>query len=313
MKKLNLMLLIACVAALALAFPSNATITGCGLNVSDQIYVQGAAGSSFKFNATGTWAGSASNITNVTFIFTGATTLRITNSTVNGSKTTGASSTTGDFTYTLGVGNLSEGAHTVIAECRNTSSTADAGTNSVNSSSITFTVDRSDTSAVITNPLSGSTVIPSSNYVTFEYTPTDTNLANCSLHLNNVNVKSSTSDTITPNATSGQNNRFTNKFGADNSSVRVAVSCIDLSGRDGGSNNFTFTVLLGGTTAAAKQAQAAAAGGGSGFTAASQLQDRAALTQSQVKASTHLQQYGWIYIVAIVLLIALAIRFKWFK
>ena len=235
--------------------------------------------------------------------FAQSTSLSFTNSTRNG--TAAAGGLAGDFTFRIQPDDLTANlAYQVKAEVRNSTELADVGA-SVNSSYADYTLDSSLPSTLISIPLSGSTVVPTANTVTFEYTPSDTNLGNCSLHINNVNVKGSTSPNLIPNVTVGIINRFTNRFGADNNSVRVAIPCIDLAGNSGTSQNFTFNVLLGGISPAIRQAQS----GGSGFlqSQSQPSQGGFSITPPSV-SSTHLEQYGWAYFIAIALLGALAVR-----
>lgn len=254
------------------------------------------------------------NITNVT-ITVGSTLYN--NGTINGTKTnySAISGTANvdtiktDFTFSINSTQLQANRiYGVFATCYNSSDTSSVS--SINSSNITYVIDTATPSVTLAIPLAGSTVVPNNNIVTFEYTPADTNFGNCTLHLNNQLVKASTSGTTSPNITSNKINRFTQIFGADNSSVRAAIHCIDLAGLDAGSNNFTFAVLLGATSPAVKALQQAQSGGGGGF-----VQQPASSGFSVVNAASnlgipqnHLEKYGFIYIIAVVLLIVLAVR-----
>ena len=266
-------------------------------------------------NVSMNWT-TATNITNMTFIFTnGGNSTRFSNTTVNGTgQNTGAAK--GDFTYNLGLGNLSEGIYTVVAEAHNETDNTGSSSNRINSSSVIFTIDRTNPSVSISSPYSGSSVLPSGgNIITFDYTPKDSNFGNCSLFLNNQLEARATSNVAGSNVTNNAVNRLTRIFNNDNNSVRVAVNCIDLSGLRTSSNslnNFTFNVLATGFTPAQKQAIAAEAsgsgGGGSpqasqqssGFTAAAQN------TANTVKTS--FQQWAWAWIIGIVIVFGLIIK-----
>jgi len=246
-------------------------------------------------------AAAGMNITNGTFVFrspTGVETYFI-NNTINGSRT---SIISGNFTVNVSGFNFSEIAYTVHFVAWNESTAGYQDDNTINSSKVTFTFDRSNPSAVISTPLVSSTVVPNNNIVTFEYTQTDTNAANCSLHLNDQLVKSSTSGTTTANATSGILQRFTQSFGADNSSVRVAIDCLDLAGLRTTSsqlNNFTFSVVLGSISPA--QRQQLYSGGGGGYIQQPSQPAFSGVSQSAAvqQASTHLQKWAWAYVISI--------------
>lgn len=260
-----------------------------------------------KLNATVAWSFDGKNITNLTFYFIqGTNVTTFTNSTING--TGGLGVFVGDFTYTLQANALSEGTYTVLAEAVNT--TLGNGNFYTNSSSLTFVVDKTAPSAKISVPVSGSTVVPSYNQVTFEYTPIDSNLGNCSLHLDEQLAKQSSSDTTSPNVTSNIINRFTHGFSANNASIRVAVVCLDLAGNDGGGNNFTFGVLLGATPYAIKQLQAGGGGGG-GILQQQNKGFSVSGTASKIGiSSTHLEKYLFVYILLAVIVLIVIFRKK---
>lgn len=246
------------------------------------------------------------NITNLTFyLTTGSNITKVTNYTVNGTNT---NPTTGTFTFTLVTGHLYDGSYTVIAEARNTSD-IEADSFAVNSSSTSFIIDSVSAGIAVTNPLQGSTVVPNSNIVTFDYTPTEPNLGNCTLRLNSQNAKSSSSATTVPNVTTGVNQRFTQYFSADNSSVAAVVRCEDLAGNIGDSSSFTFNVLLGGISPAIRQQQIAASGGSSSLLQ-QQQKSFTAVPTSALNMQSHLQMYAWIYVVLIVAVGALIWKFK---
>ena len=261
-----------------------------------------------KLNATVAFTvGTQINITNLTFIFSKGTNItRFFNSTVNG---TGTNAEHGDFTYTLIAGQLTEGSWSVVAEARNDSSIT-VNNAATNSSAVVFVVDKTPPQTKISVPVSGSTVVPSYSTVTFEYTPTETNLGNCSLHLDNQLVRQSSSSTTAPNVSSGILNRFTHSFGTTNNSVRVAISCLDLAGNDGTNDNFTFGVLIGATPYAIKQLQA---GGGGGLPIQQQQRQQGrgfSVSGAVSNSSTHLEKYGFIYLIAAVLALIVIFRKK---
>lgn len=319
MKKL--MILIIAVFLFSIAGVYAANITTCTLvNPSTNQYDNGV----IKLNATAIWNTASLNttdsVTNVTFIFYGnGTTTVFSNSTANGTRTNataGATALTAQYTFTLTNADLADNAaYSAVASCYD-NTTDTSAKRALNSSVAAYTIDTLAPSVAITNPLSGSTVVPNNNIVTFEYTPTDANLANCSLSLNNALEQASTTGTTSPNVSSGSINRFKNQFGADNTSVRVAITCVDLAGLDAGSNNFTFNVLLGAVPLAVRQAQAAAAAGGSPLPIKNQPStagQRFSAALSPSAGSSHFQQYGWMYVVGILLFGGLAIKLKWFK
>ena len=202
-------------------------------------------------NATVRWAGSSNgrdmNITNGTFYFiVGTNTTTYVNSTVNGSRT---SLTGGDFTVNITYGEIAPRTYTVIFEARNASDTA-SPSSSINSSSITFTIDRTNPVITIQQPNQGQTVsAKGTGLVTIEYTPTDTNLGNSTYYINGVRQTSSTSGTTSPNITSGsRKNTFTKVFGSNNNSVTLRVEITDLAGLKTNSSTITFNVFREGST-----------------------------------------------------------------
>lgn len=323
MKKviLIMMVMMALMAVLAIAILDADTI---GVNITLNLPTNNSYNSSgnsvtnFLLNATVAFAGGANgmNVSNGTWVFAAGT--NVTNfyngtASMNGSVKTTLS--IGDFFFNLSYGNISEGTYTVHFVVYNETTAPVTNTNQINSSKVQFTIDRSGGSVVISTPLSGSTVVPNANVVTFEYTPVETNLGNCSLNLNNQLVKSSTSGTITPNVTSGVLQRFYQPFGDDNLTVRLAIRCIDLAGNPSISsqlNNFTFNVLIGGMSPAVRQQLAS--GGGGGFMPQKQqptfsgvrLGSNAAVRQ----ASTHLQTWAWAYVITIAGILIYAYRKK---
>ena len=328
MKKIMLILLImmALMAIPALAILDADTI---GVNITFNLPTNNSYNSSgstvtnFLLNVSVSWQGvnlggatTGMNMSNSTFIFTkgtNVTTFYNNTASINGTKTTVS---TGDFYFNISYGNLSEGTYDVHFVIYNETTAPVTDTNQINSSKIQFTVDRSGGSVVISNPYLGSTVVPNANTVAFDYVPTEPNLGNCSIHLNNRLVKETTSGTITPNVTSGLSQRFTHPFPADNSSVRVAIRCTDLAGNPSATsqlNNFTFNVLIGGVPPAVRQQLISGAGGG-GF--APQKQQPAfsgvnlGSSAAAQKASTHLQTWAWAYAIVVIGVLIYAFRKK---
>lgn len=259
---------------------------------------------------------SAMNITNVTFIFVlGSNTTRFINSTINGTNYV-TQTARGDFTYNITNAGLTEGIWNVTVEVRNATEVSNKDT-SLNTTSFLLGIDRTGAAIQIQEPLSGSTVVPNNNYVTVAYVPTESNLGNCSLHLNNQLVTSSTSGSISPNVTSGLTNKFNAYFGADNTSVRVAVSCIDLAGVGSSSNslnNFTFNVLLGTISYAVRQLQQGGGGDVVPTTQPSQQSQSFSLASPPSanisQYATHLQQWGWVYAFAVIITLIIIYRKK---
>ena len=319
MKKLILVLLIVIIAMFSLQ--SFAVIDSCILNnpVQNQ-YDNG----QIRLNATAVWSKAGNNVTNVTFTFvTGSTTTTLANGTVNGTRTNttgqvGAGTVgTGDFTYTLSANDITENAYTeVYATCYN--KTVFAAVDSLVSTAVTnYAEDTTNPAVAISAPLSGSTVVPNNNIVTFEYTPADTNLANCTLSLNNQLISRTTSDVASSNATKSSINRFTQNFNADNSSVRAAIRCIDLAGlatAGNVQNNFTFNVLLGATSPAVKALQQQQSGGGSDFIQSQGSGFSVANAAANLGLSqNHFEKYGFIYAISIVLIGVFAAKKFLFK
>lgn len=249
-------------------------------------------------NATVRWNTFTKNITNVSFVFVnGDTRYVFTNNTMNGTGGVIAGNLRGDFTYRIQPNDLTaDTAYTVYVEIRNTTQLGNDA--AVNSTSISYTLDSISPSSTISTPLKGSTVVPSqSNFVFFEYSCTDSNLGNSTLHLNNQAAKSSTSGTTTPN--SSTNAKFSHYFAADNSSVRASIVCRDLAGNEGAGSNITFSVMLGAVPPSVRMAQQSGKSSSVG-----NVQEIPQLR------STHLQQYGWAYLVVFVVAAFIFIKMR---
>ena len=217
-------------------YPVNFSYNGSGLSGADVV---------LNLNATVTWT-SPMNITNVTFIFIqGTTYTRFFNNTINGSRTT---TTSGDFKVNISASQLTENKFDVIVEARNDS---EVGTTSaqINSTTITFTIDRTNPSVTIQQPAQGETVsAKGTGKVIIDYTPTDTNLGNATYYIEGVPQTSSTSGTTSSNLTSGsRKNTFTKVFATNNNSIDLIVEITDLSGRKTNSSTTTFNVFVQGS------------------------------------------------------------------
>lgn len=319
MKKINLIWILGILVLLPLANALTSPTTGLNVTLNfptNLLYNNSNDATVYLFlNATASWSGQVSagnagmNATNVTWWFTrGATIQSYGNGTINGSRT---SSTSGDWKFNLSTNSLGEGSWTVVAEVRN-STDGIATESSVNSSAITFVIDRTSPSIVLNEPYSGSSVVANNEQVTFKYTPTDTNFGNCSLHVNNQNVKSSTSGNTVSNVTSGNSNTFTNRFENDNNSVRSVIQCIDLAGNYGNSQNITFNIIKGAIAPVIRQLQyAEAAGQAPSLQASSGNANNIAGGLAAAPSSgmignfdvqAHLQNYGYLYVIGILVI-----------
>ena len=239
---------------LMFAMQTNAKIDSCTLNnPAARQYDNG----QIKLNVTAIWSGNGVagfNVTNAT-ITIGTTTYS--NSTVNGSQTNTSGSQSvgkGDFTFTVNASDvLSDGARTTYATCWNSTNAA-ATDNSLNSTSITYTVDTQSPIITIQQPAQGETVsAKGTGKVLIDYTPTDTNLGNSSYYINGVLQSSSISGTTSPNITSGsRKNTFTKFFGTNNNTITLIVEITDLAGRKTNSSTTTFNVFREGSAEPAK-------------------------------------------------------------
>lgn len=312
MKSYKLFLVFAIMAVLSLS--ANALMnTDCSFNNPVNNQFNKSTSADFILNCSVTWT-APTNITNMTYWFIPAsnnTPYSYTNNTINGSRTT---TTSGDFLIRINTNDFAAGRYTVIAETQNATDRADPAT-SRNSSAITIGIDNSIPGVRIINPLSGSSVLPSGNEVTFQYIPDDANIANCSLSLNSQEVKSDTTGTINPNVTTGATGSFRYKFESDNASVRVAIRCEDLAGQfttSNSQNNFTFNTILGGVTAAMKQS--ASSGAATGIISDPKFSSLPSnKLVSQPVSQTFIEKYAWVAAIAVILFAAFAIKFKWFK
>lgn len=295
------------IAMLLIVLPlADARINSCALNIPAANQFDNGL---IKLNGTAIWD-SGNNLTNVTF--TVGTSI-FSNFTINGTSTNstaGAKALKGDFTFTISSSNVpTDGAYTTYATCYNETTASNGGT-ALNSSSLTYTIDTIKPGIMLNEPYGGSTVIPNNDVVTFKYTPASSNLGNCSLHINNVNVKSSTSGTTSSNVSQDNANTFLNAFTNDNNSVRAVVECVDLAGLVGDSNNITFNVLKGAISPAVKALQRAEASGqpaslqansGNAFNILGGVKSMASDAAAGFDLQRHLQSYGWMYLVGIIL------------
>lgn len=224
----------------------NMNAINCTMNVPDaNIFDIGTL--NLTVNVTANWEGAAQNVTNATVTIG---TVTFNNGTVNGTlpKTDGGGTAgKGDFTFTINSSALSTGSLTAYATCYNSTSALD-GSTSRNSSSVTYTVDRTNPLVTIQNPAQGQTVsAKGTGRVQIDYTPTDTNLGNSSFFINNLIVSSSTSGSTSPNITSGSpKNSFSTVFGSNNNSITLKVLIRDLGGRETNSSEVTFSVFRAG-------------------------------------------------------------------
>jgi len=295
------------IAVLLFLLPSaNANINSCTLNIpAANQYDNGL----IKLNATAIWD-NATNLTAVNFTLIGTSTFTFANNTINGTSTNssaGATAIKGDFTFTINTSNVpSDDSYSVVARCRNNTSPL-ANNSELNATARTYVIDTRKPSIQLNEPYQGSTVVPNNDFVTFKYTPSEANLGNCSLHVNNVNVKSTTSVTTSSNVTNGQPNSLLNRFGADNTSVRAVIECVDLAGLVGDSNNITFNVMQGYIAPAIKLLQAQEAGGAaaslpSGSSNSGNLLGGLKNVDANINSAavnSHLQAYGWMYVAGI--------------
>lgn len=262
-------------------------------------------------NATIVWT-DPTNVSNVTFIFTnGATVFRFTNSTTNGSRT---SVTTGDFTFNISSSALTEGVYTVVAEARNMTDTAITG-NALNSSSVSFGIDRTYPIISLSRPQDRTSQSPNSGVIIFEYTPTELNLGNCTISVSaGGGGRSTTSGTTSPNITSGAVNTFKLPYASDVKDIIWAVSCRDLAGLVGNSSSRTLSVLSSGYS------NIVGSGGDLTTSANAEYLVESGKTLSvgssantgmpPKKESTFLGQYGWIFLLVLAVFV-LYLIFKW--
>ena len=207
----------------------------------------GASVTNFLLNATVQRQGGANgmNLSNGTFYFIlGTNITKYINTTINGSQSSTAAGNS-SFTFNISYGNLSEGTYTVYFVVRNETTAPVSNINEINSSKIAFTIDRTNPLITLQRPITGSSVTPSANILTLEYTPIDTNFGNCSLFINGVRQTSSTSNTFTPNVSSGVINRFYTNYSSSDSSESWLIECRDLAGLVSNSTASTYNVAFG--------------------------------------------------------------------
>lgn len=229
---------------------SYATMTSINLNMtwltSNYTYnssgIHGTNDIQLVLNATVLWMDPV-NITNVTFYFvSGANTTMFVNSTINGSRDMGGETQyNGSFTYNISLSQLSEGTYTVIAEARNVSDITEPSS-SINSSPMIFVIDRYGSAAILNSPNNGETMIPENNLITFFYTPTDSNLGNISLYVDDTETTKATSDNRNPNASVNDVNRISSDFSTSGEKTWY-IRTTDLAGNTADSSSRTINVI----------------------------------------------------------------------
>ena len=288
---------------ITLNFPTNNSYNSSGNSVTN-----------LRLNASVAWVGGANgmNVSNGTFVFASGT--NVTNfyngtASLNGTLTT---TSTGDFFFNISYGNLSEGTYDVHFVIYNETTAPVSTTNQINSSKIRFTIDRTTPVIALERPQNAISLTPSNGFIIFEYTPTETNLGNCSLFLGNNRITASTSGTINSNVSTGQINKFSQSFKGDNASLSWNVECVDLAGLRANGTSRTVNVLSSGFS------NIVGAGGGVTTSAGKEYlveggKTLAVGSQNQlpvVKKGTFLKQYGWL--IALVAVVAiLYMMFIW--
>lgn len=184
------------------------------------------------------------NATNVTwYVIKGTNETFFRNSTVNGTRTTPSKA---DFTYTIPINGLSEGIWVITAEVRIEYNLSAGLANTTNSSPLTLTIDKTRPSVSLERPHNRESISPSEGIVTLEYTFTETNAGNATLYVSGAVEERATSNTITPNITTGKTNSFSKTYSADDSSETYIVEVTDLAGNKQNSTSFTYSVIFSG-------------------------------------------------------------------
>lgn len=285
---------------ITLNFPINNVYNSSG--VDNDVY--------FILNATVNYA-PPMNLTNVSFIlFVGTNYTRYTNSTINGSRTVAGS--LGDWIFNISAQNLSEGSYTVVAEAHNSTEWSNPQT-AINSSSITFTIDRTAPVIALERPQNGISLTPQEGNIRFDYRPTEVNLGNCSLYLAGRRAQSSTSGTTSPNVSTGSTNSFTTRFGGNNQSLSWNVECVDLAGLRANATARTINVLAVGFSNIVSPGGAVSSSGGKEYLVVDGKTLAVGNTNQMPakKDSRFLQQYGgWIALLAVAGLIWLMWKWK---
>ena len=253
----------------------------------------------------------AGNLTNVTvWVISGTNISSYTNSTNNGSSNQRIGGLGGDFIVNISTaGFYAEGVYTITAEARNQSDTSLSVTNSsVNSSSITFTIDRTSPAITLNRPTHRSSLSPSESKILFEYTPSDTNLGNCSMFRNGVRNTSSTSGTTSPNVSVGLVNKFSLTYRTDAINENWLVECRDLAGTPTNSSTFTFSALATGASNVVLASGEVVSGTGQEYLVDSKGNTLAVAQPQSIKSKNG--TYTWIAVVAVVAVI-LFFAFMW--
>lgn len=261
----------------------------------------------FTLNATVSWT-APMNITNLTFVLvSGATTTRFSNNTINGSR---ISPVSGDFTINVSSSDIAEGSYTVTIEVQNSTDGSNVG-NQINSSSITFVIDRTLPSVTLERPQSGASQSPSNGVIPFDYTPTETNLGNCTFVPTSGDRVSSTSGTTTPNVTTGIINTFRRGFTSD-LTFDWYVTCEDLAGNNVTSATRTINVLTTGFTNVVDASGKSSSGGKEYYVEGGKTLSVSSTPSKGLPPapkSGFVQQYAWV----VLLLIAVGVIYLIFK
>lgn len=254
MKKLFLLPFIFLMLALPFSYAvldADTTLINITINYpTDNLYnASGGATSSvpFIFNISVKWS-PIMNITNGTLAFVDGTNITyFVNTSINGSAiNVGGLQTLADWKFNISASTLREGDYTVYAVVYNESTSPVDNANQINSSKITFTIDRANPSVVLESPQGGSSLSPSEGYITFTYTPTDPSLSNCTLFPSSGGTMATRSDGIVPNVTSGKVATFKKAYSSDVNDLIWAVGCLDLAGNFGNSSTRTIDILVSG-------------------------------------------------------------------
>lgn len=307
MKKSFLLMFLVLMSLFLAVSSTNALIDSCVLNNPGQNRSVQYDNGLIRLNVTADWSQAGFNITNVT-ITIGS--LNYTNSTVNG--TGGQATSIGDFTFTVNSSQVnSDGAFSAYATCFNTTD-AQQVSGFVSSSTITYTIDSTDPRIALERPQDRISLGASNGVITFEYTPTETNLGNCTLYLGGNRIKSSTSATTTPNISSGGLTKFTRNFPADNTSLTWNVECRDLAGRSANATARTISVLVSGFANVVDPSGGVTRGGKEYYVEKGKtLSVGSQGSQLHPKpTSTFLSQFGWV-IALVVVAGFIYMIFKW--
>lgn len=266
-----------------------------------------------RLNITVAWT-TPMNITNVTwFLIRGTNTTTFINATngstiINGTRT---STTTGDFVINITFGDIAEGNYNVIVEVRNDSDARSVET-AINSSRVSFVIDRTPPVINLERPQDRISLSPTEGKIVWEYTPTETNLGNCTLFLGGNRQQSSTSGTIFPNVTTGVINKFGTRFSSDNTSLIWLVECTDLAGQRANSSSRTINVMTTGFTNVVDASGRATTGGKEYFVKEGKTLSVGSPTTKlpPKKESTFISTFGWL-IALVLVAVVIYLSFIW--